>query len=78
MPLVAGPGTAAAQYVGVCLPELPTPPPDGRSPPSMINLNRGLVTNFRFAGLLAKRDSTRVLVQVKGTTTDLSAPVVSR
>ncbi|MCX5097136.1 hypothetical protein ACFV8Z_15180 [Streptomyces sp. NPDC059837] len=44
----------------------------------MINLNRGLVTNFRFAGLLAKRDSTRVLVQVKGTSTDVSAPVVSR
>jgi hypothetical protein len=42
------------------------------------NLNRGLVTNFRFAGLLAKRDSTRVLVQVKGTSTDVSAPVVSR
>ncbi|MGW6392272.1 hypothetical protein ACWFR1_17610 [Streptomyces sp. NPDC055103] len=31
----------------------------------MINLNK-LAKNFRFADLLAKRDSTRVLVQVKG------------
>ena len=29
MPLFAGRGTAGAQSVGVCLPELPTPPPDG-------------------------------------------------
>lgn len=35
----------------------------------VINLNR-LARNFRFADLLAKRGSTRLLVQVKGTTTD--------
>ncbi|KUN90392.1 hypothetical protein AQJ67_44305 [Streptomyces caeruleatus] len=34
----------------------------------VINLNK-LAKNFRFADLLAKRGSTRVLVQVKGTTT---------
>ena len=34
----------------------------------VINLNR-LAKNFRFADLLAKRGATRVLVQVKGTTT---------
>ncbi|MFB7908416.1 hypothetical protein ACFC1T_18465 [Kitasatospora sp. NPDC056076] len=35
----------------------------------VINLNR-LAKNFRFADLLAKRGATRLLVQVKGTTTD--------
>lgn len=34
----------------------------------VINLNK-LAKNFRFADLLAKRGSIRVLVQVKGTTT---------
>ncbi|MGX1972516.1 hypothetical protein [Streptomyces kronopolitis] len=34
----------------------------------VVNLNK-LVKNFRFADLLAKRGSTRVMIQVKGTET---------
>ncbi|MEJ8654825.1 hypothetical protein WKI65_44005 [Streptomyces sp. MS1.AVA.3] len=35
----------------------------------MVNLNK-LVKNFRFADLLAKRGTTRFMIQVKGTETD--------